>query len=299
MMVAHATEGIDRSLSPRLYVNEYAERDFVKVRSLIEGSTRACSLAEATRGELERSVRFRELLSPMGVGHELRAACVQDGQAWGLMNLYRAADRSAFTRHETAIVARVTVLLAELLRSSVLQPGFQDIAASHAPAVVVLDGSNRVAESTGEAAARLDALRDPEESGRLDTPEVLKTLAIRARATPHETESASVTSARVRSSDGGWLALHASRTTATDDQAERVAVVITPASAPDLRPLIFLSCRLTPGERQVTELVIQGHSTKEIAGELYLSPYTVQDRLKSIFEKLGVRSRRELVAHLH
>jgi DNA-binding NarL/FixJ family response regulator len=235
----------------------------------------------------------------MGVGHELRAACVQDGQAWGFMHLYRASGRAGFTREETATVARVTVLLAELLRSAILDLGLTTVAAADAPAVVVLDGANRVAESTGEAAAHLDALRDPEESGRRDTPEVLTALAIRARSAPHETGSAEVAFARVRSSDGRWLALHASCMTATDGVADRVAVVISPANAPDLRPLLFSSRRLTPGERQVTELVLQGHSTKEIAAELYLSPYTVQDRLKSIFDKFGVRSRRELVARLH
>ena len=298
MMVAHATDGIDRSLSPRLYVNEYAERDFVKHSSLIEGPVRARSLSDATSGEVERSIRFRELLSPMGVGHELRAACVDDGQVWGFLHLYRARGRSGFTRQETAAVARATGLLAELMRSSVLEPGVTTVTASHAPAVVVLDGANRVAESTGEASVRLDALRDPEESGH-DTPDVLKALAIRTRTQPASPGSTRFARARVRSSDGQWLTLHASSLTAADGTADRVAVVISPAHAPDLRPLLFSSRRLTPGERQVTELVLQGHSTKQIAAELYLSPYTVQDRLKSIFEKFAVRSRRELVACLH
>jgi DNA-binding CsgD family transcriptional regulator len=299
MMVAHATEGVDRRLSARLYLNEYAEPDFVKQRSLIDGSVRACSLSRATGGELERSTRFRELLSPMGVTHELRAACVVDGQAWGFMNLYRARDRSEFTQQEIDTVARVGPFLAALLRSSILGPGLGTTPAACAPAVVVLDPANRIAEKSGDASARLDALRDPEESGSANTPEVLTTLAIRARALGHGGESAPVASARVRGTHGSWITLHASRVIGTDGHPDRVAVVISPAGAPDLRPLLFASLHLTAGERQVTELVLRGLSTKEIASELYLSPYTVQDRLKAVFDKTGVRSRRELVARLH
>jgi hypothetical protein len=43
---------------------------------------------------------------------------------------------------------------------------------------------------------------------------------------------------------------------------------------------------------------MQGESTNQMAHTLQVSPYTIQDHLKSIFEKTGARSRGELVGQI-
>lgn len=62
--------------------------------------------------------------------------------------------------------------------------------------------------------------------------------------------------------------------------------------------MLALAYGLSERERQVTGLCIQGRSTKEIARALAVSPYTVQDHLKAIFGKTGVRTRGELVGQV-
>jgi DNA-binding CsgD family transcriptional regulator len=106
----------------------------------------------------------------------------------------------------------------------------------------------------------------------------------------------SIARALVRAPSGRWLLVRGS--TIDDRSATRAAVILEPARSSELAPLIADAYALTDRERRVTQLVAQGRSTQEIADELYLSPYTVQDHFKSIFEKVDVSSRGELVARL-
>jgi pimeloyl-ACP methyl ester carboxylesterase/DNA-binding CsgD family transcriptional regulator len=55
---------------------------------------------------------------------------------------------------------------------------------------------------------------------------------------------------------------------------------------------------LAVGELDVAELVAAGLTNIEIARRLYVSPHTVDSRLRRAFSKLGVRRRSELAAHI-
>ncbi len=52
--------------------------------------------------------------------------------------------------------------------------------------------------------------------------------------------------------------------------------------------------RLTSKEKEVFALVLKRRTNAEIAGELYISLYTVKNHVSSILRKLGLKSRREI-----
>src|SRR5436305_12842254 len=64
---------------PTLADNEYAVDDVNKFARLAQMARKAATLADATGGHPERSARFRDLLTPAGLGPELRSAFVADG----------------------------------------------------------------------------------------------------------------------------------------------------------------------------------------------------------------------------
>ena len=61
---------------------------------------------------------------------------------------------------------------------------------------------------------------------------------------------------------------------------------------------VLFGIDLTVREGEVATLLARGLGTTEIAEALVVSPHTVQDHVKSLFEKLGVASRQELVARV-
>jgi DNA-binding CsgD family transcriptional regulator len=103
--------------------------------------------------------------------------------------------------------------------------------------------------------------------------------------------------ARAHLAGGRWLTLRAARLDTTPAAAAGdVAVSIEPATAGDRVSVFARACGLTPRETELLRHLAGGSGTREVARQMFVSENTVQDHLKSIFDKSGDRSRRALLA---
>jgi len=262
--------------------NEFGRADVNHFAALAAGPRHVGSLDHATGLERSASPRCREIMRPLGLGDELRAALVVGGECWGYLCLHREDHRLGFTEDEAELVAKIGPRLAHALRQSVLLT----TAAAPVPAgpgVVLLAEDLTLLAATPQAERFLDQF-----GGAGMVPLPLRGVASALRASP----AGVVPSVRVRTRTGAWLAVHASRLGGTG----QIAVVLEPVEADT--PLILAAYGLTAREAEIAVHVLRGLSTRAISEALHISQYTVQDHLKAVFDKTGVRNRRALVSRL-
>jgi DNA-binding CsgD family transcriptional regulator len=291
--VAH--NGLPPSVQPRMAQIEIGGDDVNTFQALLRSTSHAATLSQATDGELERSRRHRELRAPNGFGDELRTVLPSEGVAWGGLTLLRRDDRGRFTPADAALVGSLSRHLAEGVRRAVLLAALSGRPREDEgeAGLLLLADDDSIVTTDASADAWLAQLRATEPNVRL--PAIVAAVASQARRATDAGEPL-LARARVRTSSGAWLVIRAS--TLRGDGGRRTAVTLEPARAHDLAPLIADAYQLTEKERAVTQLVAYGLSTAAIGARLHISPWTVQDHLKSIFEKVGVSTRGELVARL-
>jgi DNA-binding CsgD family transcriptional regulator len=103
---------------------------------------------------------------------------------------------------------------------------------------------------------------------------------------------------RLQTADGHWAVVHAAAITDGPGAAGGYAITLQDARPDDLAPLLMRAWSLTPREREVARLALDGLSGEDIAATLFISAHTARDHLKAIFGKLGIHRRRDLTAAL-
>jgi DNA-binding CsgD family transcriptional regulator len=280
---------------PRLPMHEYEIDDVNKWAWLARRPWPVAVLSTATHGHPQSSPRFRELLGPRGIGDELRVSFVADGLCWAFAAFYRDRRRREFSEDEAAFVAEIDAVIASGLRRALLLDAVTppDSAPSPGPALVLVDRAGQLVGVNDVATELLAELLDDDSPTQHALPHAVLTVATRARLAASGADALPAR-ARARTRSGRWIVLHGTRM--GDDPQAPTAVIMEPARQSELAELIVAAYGLSRREREITRQVLRGNSTAAIAAALHLSPLTVQDHLKAIFTKTGVRSRRELVA---
>ncbi len=277
-------------------VNELVARGVVPrdIRPRARSGRYVARLSEVVDERSEHSAAYQRVLAPNGLEHQLRAALVLDGTHWGLLHIERR--QPDFTSSEVALIDALVPHLANAFRRWILADANHAVgtATPVMPGVIVLDQDNEVDSISPEAEHWLAEWGFADL--KIPSPAIAAVVgAARARAGRSHNEI--IPSARVRLPTGTWLHVRATNLI-RPDRKPRTAIVLERATPDEVAPLIARAHQLSERETQIALLVLRGLNTTEIASKLFISPYTVQDHLKSIFEKAGVRSRRELATDI-
>jgi len=252
-------------------------------------------LDHVTRGDPQRSARYRDLLLPADIPHELRAAFVIRGRVWGAVHIARRAASGPFEQRDVDALAAAAGAIARGIRASLRFDAARRGTGVDAPGLVVLGPQDDVELITPPARELLASLR-PDGPDYADDAVATPVLALASfvRGAPEAGQGGSNV-VTVPGSDG-WITLHASLPGPPGDG--RIAVVLERAGGARSATVRLEAFGATAREREVATLLARGLSRAELAEALVLSPHTVEDHVKSLYEKLGVASRQELVARV-
>ncbi len=268
----------------RLAESEYSIDEPHRFATLARRKESTAKLSDLPELDRTRSARLNNVWRPLGIDQELRVMFLADGTCWGAAGMVRAGRD--FTDRETNFLTEVAPTIASATRLAVRSEAAGPMSGHPAIVVVGTGGElNAVTPAAREWQDRLDQIAP----GRFLV--MMQVMAGGAR-----TSSSGSFRARLRDAYGQWAVLEASPLIGGDE--DQVAVTIEPARGDHLMSLLMTAYGLTAREREICSEVIAGYSTADIGGRLFISSNTVQDHLKSIFSKVGVRSRGELVARL-
>jgi DNA-binding CsgD family transcriptional regulator len=292
LITSHYHDGLPE-FPPEMLNHEYYGDDVNQISDVARSEAGISTLHEATGGDPSSSKTWHMNMAMGGDQEMIAALRASNGEVWGAVGLYRAPGEPMFESEEKRFLRAIGPDLATGARTGLLVGEARDPQWPDSPGLVVLSEAGEVESTTPGVERWLSDLPDGDlDAGRLPT--AVHAVAGRAlRTADGSDQPGEVALARVLSRSGTWIVLHGTSLVASGSR--RAAVIVEPAHPARITPLLMSAYGLTEREQEVTRLVLRGDSTTQIAERLVVSPHTVQEHLKRIFEKTSVRSRRELL----
>jgi DNA-binding CsgD family transcriptional regulator len=279
--------GVTEEYAARFAETEYGGHEPNRFAELSLRPRPVARISDAPHREVARSIRINDILKPLGLEHELRSAFCVGEACWGVGSIFRERGRD-FADREVEFLAAVAVTLAAATRIAVRTEHAVRPAVG-GPVIVVAGQRGELRAATAAAVTWLAEVEDAA-PGRFR-------MTLHSAVAQAHASSSGTARARMRDARNNWVVLQASRLI-TGDDPDQMVVTVEPATTRDLTSLLLAAYGVTVREQEVCLEVLAGNPTADIARHLYISPHTVHDHLKSVFEKVGVGSRGELVAKL-
>jgi DNA-binding CsgD family transcriptional regulator len=251
------------------------------------------SLDDATSGERAASARWREIMGPLGMGDELRVALRVDGTAWGFLCLHRSGA-TGFSASEMAVLRKVAPHAGEAIRRAAVATNARAEASEASEAVILV--ADHVVLAVGGAVEKIEGA-PLIVGGQLPLPLAAVVRRLEAIEIGDAGLDAPPATIRMTTRSGSLVTVHAARLHDASGSGP-IVLTIAPAAPAERSSLLLAAHGLTPAQCRVANRVLQGRTTSQIVVDLCISAHTVQDHLKVVFDKVGVRSRRELVSAL-
>lgn len=276
---------------PRALELEYSGDDFAAMDVLARRASPAGSLSGETGGDLARSPRWDEVFRPVGIGDEAVIACRDALGCWGWLKAYRDSAERPFATQDLDLLAQVGPGLGAALRRSLARDRRTGSVTASPPGVIVLDHGLRPLSWTASARAWTDLLPAANVYAAFG---MLPAMVYPVATLVRSRNGASGSRALERAVDGRWVMIEAAALEGRGNGA--IAVTLRDATARETFDRLCRIYALSRRERQVVAALAAGLDTRAAAERLSISRHTLQDHLKSVFAKIGVNSRRELVA---
>jgi DNA-binding CsgD family transcriptional regulator len=277
---------------PRALELEFSGNDVAPKHVLARRGFSAVSLRAEAGGDLASSPRWDEVMRPVGIGDVGIVACRDALGCWGWIEAYRGGSDPAFDADDLQLLTAIGPSLGSALRTTSVGTRAGGAVEPSLPGVIVLGPDLHVVSWTAAARAWIDALPAAALFSAWGIlPPAVYPVATLSRS-PNTVEEAH---ALERTADGRWLMIQAEPLEG-DNGDGRIAVTVRAATTPEMFDLLCRAHALTRRERDVVAAIILGLDTRAITERLFISRHTVQDHLKSVFVKLGVHSRRALLA---
>ena len=287
--VSPLAEVPDLSVLPRLIRAKYLSRT---LRWTHLPSSHVGTLAQVTGGRPELSPVWVEVQREAGVTDVLSAVLRDRFGTWGFLDLWRTGG--TYADDEVAAVAAALPVVTTALRSATARTFAQEGARARGhpgAGVLLLDDGLHPVGGTPQLRAWLDRLL-PTTAGTDPVPASALNVAAQLLAVEDGVDTAPAF-ARVHAGDGLWLSLRAAR---VEGGLGGIAVTYDITDAADRLDVFVRAHGLTPREAELVRTLATGADTRTTARRHGITELTVQDHLRSVFARTGVRSRVELLS---